>query len=191
MRKIYLILNIVFIIVIVMLLRAYANKVQALTSPSTKSPLKKNVDKKIKISKKKIVVPDENIVATLTNSNLFEVNRGEEVVAETAEKAPAARTNYSFKLMGVCHFGKLKGAIITDNSRQASDKNYFTIGEDVGNGFKLYEVAEKSVVLKNGAKTITLELVKADTSPQAPGRPGISPGIQPRSPRRPVRTRRR
>ena len=194
MRKIYLILNVIFIIVIVLLLRTYANEMRTLTSSSGKNPVKKTkVNKKAKIIRKEVVIPDENLVASLTSSNLFEVNRGEEIVAETAKKTPATRTNYSFRLMGVCHFGKMKGAIITDNSRRNAGKNYFTIGEDVGNGFKLYDVAEKSVVLKNGAKRITLELVKAEMSPQTPGRrPRAARGSQPPVlSRHPARTGRR
>ena len=171
MRKVYLILNTIFIIAIVMLLDAYANSIESSDDSSSKRTQNRKRVKKIRKKRRvKVVIPDENLVAALNNSNLFEVNRGEEIVAATA-KTPK-RNNSSFKLMGVCHFGKLKGAIITSSSKSktSSGKSYFTIGEEVGDGYKLYEVTAKAVVLKNGSRKINLELAKADNKPVRPTR---------------------
>lgn len=165
MRKIYLLINTIFIIVIVMLLDAYAKNIESSEkSSSQKIQIKKQVKKTRRKRQRKVVVHDENLVAILKDSNLFEVNRGEEIVSAKA-KTPTPRKNSNFKLMGVCLFGKLKGAIITcsGRSKKSSGKSYFTIGEDVGDGYKLYEVAAKTVVLKNGSRKISLELAKADS----------------------------
>ena len=167
MRKVYLILNTIFIIAIVMLLNTYANNIEASEiSSNTKGEIRKQIKKVRKKRRVKVVVRDENLVAVLNNSNLFEVNRGEEIVAE--KKSAAPKNNTSFKLTGICHYGELKGAIISNNSRSktSSGKSYFTIGEDVGDGYKLYEVAAQTVVLKNGGRKITLELAKAESKPQ-------------------------
>jgi type II secretion system (T2SS) protein C len=186
MRKVYLILNTIFIIAIVMLLNAYAKSIETPEELSKKR--KQNIKRVNKTRKKRrveVVIPDENLVATLNNSNLFEVNRGEELVKAT-KNTSGPRNNSSFKLMGVCHFGKLKGAIITSSSRSknSSGKSYFTIGEEVGDGYKLYEVAAKAVVLKNGSRKINLELTKAENKPQ---RPRVTPRRSSR--RRSSRTR--
>lgn len=166
MRKVYLLLNAIFIIAIVMLLDTYASSIELTDdSLSKRTQSRKRVKKIRKKRRVELVIPDENLVAILNNSNLFESNRGEEIVVATA-KTPK-RNNSSFKLMGVCHFGKLKGAIISSSSRSktSSGKSYFTIGEEVGDGYKLYEIAVKSVVLKNGSRKISLELAKADNKP--------------------------
>jgi hypothetical protein len=178
MRKVYLLLNTIFIIAIVMLLNTYANGIKSSEkSANPKVEIKKQVRKIRKTPHKELVLPDENLIAVLNNSNLFEENRGEEIVDE--KKSAAPKSNTSFKLLGVCHYGELKGAIITSNSRSrtSSGKSYFTIGEEVGDGYKLYEVEVKTVVLKNGSKKITLELAKAENKPQRPGtiqRPGVT-----------------
>ncbi len=167
MRKIYLILNIIFITAVVILLNAYAGGIQSSVDTLNKRPLKRNkLNKKIKIRNRQVIIPDENLISILTNSNLFEVNRGEETVV--AKKSSGTRTKYNFKLMGVCHFGKLKGAIITNSSRNraSSGKSYFTIGEEVGDGFKLYDITSKTAILKNGTRKISLELAKAENKPQ-------------------------
>ena len=185
MRRIYLILNTIFIIAIVMLLNSYANSIGSSNdSLNGKTQTRKRVKKTRKKRRVEVVLPDENLVALLNNSNLFEANRGEEVVAAKT-KSSGSRNKSNFKLMGVCHFGKLKGAIITSSSRSkaSSGKSYFTIGEEVGDGYKLYEVAAKTVVLKNGGRKISLELTKADNKP-------YRPGVTPRSSRRKPRTRR-
>ncbi|MDP8218564.1 MAG: type II secretion system protein N [Candidatus Theseobacter exili] len=192
MRKVYLILNTIFIIAIVMLLNTYANSIEASEkSSNTKEKIRKQIKKIRKKRRAKVVVRDENLVAVLNNSNLFEVNRGEEIVAET--KSAATKNNSSFKLMGVCHYGELKGAIISSNSRSktSSGKSYFTIGEDVGDGYKLYEIAAKTVILKNGSRKITLELVKAESKPQRrPTARTRRPRVTPRRSTRNNKTRR-
>jgi type II secretion system (T2SS) protein C len=170
MRKVYLLLNTIFIIAIVMLLDAYAESIKPPDdSLSKRTQSRKLVKKTRKKRRAEVVIPDENLIPILNSSNLFEVNRGEEIVNATA-KSSGPKNNSSFKLMGVCHFGKQKGAIITSSSRSkaSSGKSYFTIGEEVGDGFKLYEVAAKTVVLKNGSRKINLELAKAESKPQRP-----------------------
>lgn len=172
MRKIYLLLNTIFIIAIVMLLDAYASSIESSDNSSSKRTQNRKRVKKVRKKRRvELAIPDENLVAILNNSNLFEANRGEEIVDSTA-KTPKPRNNSSFKLTGICHFGKLKGAIITSSSRSktSSGKSYFTIGEEVGDGYKLYEVAVKTVVLKNGSRKISLELAKADNKPVRPTR---------------------
>ncbi len=165
MRKVYLLLNIIFIAAIVFLLDAYASSVKPVSSAPDKKKQnpKRKVRKIRKKTRKEFVIPDENLIAMLNNSNLFEANRGEEDAPPEKKQAP--RNNTSFKLMGICHFGKLKSAIITSASKASSGKNYFTIGEDVGDGYKLYEVEEKTVVLKSGSRKITLELEKVKSNP--------------------------
>ena len=170
MRKVYLLLNTIFIIIIVMLLNAYAKSLEASENLAKKRSQNITEVKKIRKNRHvraKVAIPEEDLVAILKESNLFEVNRGEELV-ETAKKPDAPRNNTSFKLMGVCHYGEIKGAIITSNSqsKNSSGKSYFTIGEDVGDGYKLYDIAEKSVVLKSGNRKVTLELSKAESRPQ-------------------------
>lgn len=163
MRKVYLLLNTIFIITIVMLLDSYAKNLEAVEkSPAPKKADKKQVKKSRRKGRRKVMLPDENLVAILKDSNLFEVNRGEEIVKA---KAPKAHRNSNFKLVGVFHFGETKGAIITNSNRsqKASGKNHFSIGEEVGEGYKLYEVEAKSAVLKNGSRKISLELAKADS----------------------------
>jgi Type II secretion system protein C len=189
MRKVYLILNTIFIIAIVMLLNVYAKSIEASEGLSKKR--KQNIKRVKKTRKKrraKVVIPDENLIAILNNSNLFEANRGEELVKAT-KKSSGPKNNSSFKLMGVCHFGKLKGAIITCSrrSKASSGKSYFTIGEEVGDGYKLYDIAAKNVVLKNGSRKISLDLTKAESKPKRRVR------TTPRKPsrRRSARTRRR
>lgn len=189
MRKVYLLLNTIFIIIIVMLLNVYAKSLEASEKLAKKRSQNTTQVKKIKKKRRvhvKAAISDEDLVAILKDSNLFEANRGEELV-ENAKKPDAPRNNTSFKLMGVCHFGELKGAIITSNSRSkiSSGKSYFTIGEDVGDGYKLYEVAEKNVVLKNGNRKITLDLSKVENKPQRLKRP-----VPRRSSRRGSRIRR-
>jgi Type II secretion system protein C len=172
MRKIYLILNTLFIIAIITLLDAYASSIQGSNELSGKN---KQIRKKVKKNKRKAsaesITPDENLVAILNDSNLFEVNRGQEIVSSTG-KSSGSKNNSNFKLMGVCHFGEAKGAIITSSSssKDSSKKTYFTIGEEVGNGYKLYDVAAKNVVLTNGSKKINLELAKDNSKPPRPSR---------------------
>jgi hypothetical protein len=171
MRKVYLLLNTVFIAAIVLLLDAYASSTKPAVAvlDKEKRNTKKQVRKIRRKPRRELVIPDENLIEILNNSNLFEANRGVED-APPDKKAPP-RNNTSFKLMGVCHFGELKSAIITSGSRSksSSGKNYFTIGEEVGDGYKLYEVNEKTVVLKSGSRKITLELEKVKAQPQRPG----------------------
>ena len=192
MRKLYLLLNTIFIAAIVLLLNVYADSVKppAAVLEKQKQKTKKQVRRIRKKPRKELVIPDENLIAMLNNSNLFEVNRGVED-APPPDKKTAPRHNSSFKLMGVCHFGKLKSAIITTSSRSrsSSGKNYFTIGEEVGDGYKLYEVEGKTVVLKNGSRKLTLELEKVKSSPQR-SRVTRSSRItrRPRVTRRPRRT---
>lgn len=185
MRKLYLLLNMIFIAAIVLLLDAYASSVK----PTTTAPEKQKQNTKKQVRKitnkphKQLVIPDENLIEILNNSNLFEANRGEEEKAPP-DKKPEPRNNSSFKLTGVCHFGKLKGAIITsaNRSKTSSGKNYFSIGEEVGDGYKLYEVEEKTVVLKNGNRKLTLELEKVKTQAQPPGITRNNRGTVPRRP---------
>ncbi len=172
MRKVYLILNTIFIIATVMLLNTYAKNLEA--SKESSKGRNQNI-KRVKKTKgmrrirAKVAIPDENLIAILNNSNLFEANRGEKLV-ETTKKTLGPKNNTSFKLTGVCHFGEMKGAIISSSSRSknSSGKSYFTIGEDVGDGYKLYNIAEKNVVLKNGSRKVTLELSKVENKPQRP-----------------------
>ena len=172
MRKVYLLFNTIFIVAIVLLLDAYASSAKPAENllKERKENTKKQANKAKRKPREELVIPDENLIEILNSSNLFEVNRGVEDTPPP-EKKSAPRNNTSFKLMGICHFGKLKSAIITTSSRSrsSSGKNYFTIGEEVGDGYKLYEVEEKTVVLKNGSRKLTLELEKVKSKPQRPG----------------------
>jgi hypothetical protein len=73
--------------------------------------------------------------------------------------------------MGVCQVGALKGAIIVSgNNRKPDDsgKSFFTIGEDVGDGYKLYDITEKTAIIKSGTKKVELELEKVESTPAPP-----------------------
>jgi hypothetical protein len=170
MRKIYLLLNIIFIASITLLLNAYSERLQAAQKTSEKKAVigAKVVKKKTLLPVKKKPVPTVNYIATLSGSNLFEENRGQE--AEEVKTAPPGQ-KLNLKLMGVCQVGALKGAIIINNNNRKQDdssKSFFTIGEDIGDGYKLYDVTEKTAIIKSGTKKVELELEKVESTPAPP-----------------------
>lgn len=159
MRKIYLILNIIFITAIVLLLDAYSESVNSSSAPFKKRRIKKQ-NVKVKLPFVQRSPWNSNMAMILANSKLFEANRGQEATKKEAPARPGQRSN--FKLMGVCKFGKIEGAIIIDTSRgsKSNNKTFFKIGEEVGNGYKLYSVTKKNAILKNGSNKLTLDMAK-------------------------------
>ncbi|MDD5597426.1 MAG: hypothetical protein PHV82_05745 [Victivallaceae bacterium] len=166
MRKIYLFLNIIFISAIVLLLGAYSRRIEAAapSAASAKLPQKKVIKNKMPSRNKSRPVVSQDYAALLADSKLFEKDRGEDKSPAAPAKGTETNQRCDLKLMGICHFGELKGAIIVSNRKTKSSdgKSFFKIGEDVGDGFKLYEITQKTAILKNGSRQVELELAKAE-----------------------------
>ena len=191
MRKIYLLLNIIFIATILFLLNAYSQRVENAAEVAGKQKTrKKEISKKKKLNIPKhrpVVVHDYTSI--IAGSKLFDKDRGVDLAVPA--KAPKRNQRCNLKLMGICQVGKLKGAIIVSSSRtkNSSNKSFFKIGEDVGEGYKLYDITAKTAILKSGGQKLELELekVKATASNRrSVSRPPINRSRRnPRSYRRP------
>ena len=162
MRKVYLLSNIIFIATVVFLLNAYSQRVQNATEAAGKQKTrKKKITKKKKLNIPKhrpVVVHDYTSI--IAESKLFDKDRGADLAVPA--KAPKRNQRCNLKLMGICQVGKLKGAIIVSSRRtnNSSSKSFFKIGEDVGEGYKLYDITAKTAILKSGSRKLELELEK-------------------------------
>ena len=179
MRKVYLFLNIIFIATIVFLLNTYSQQVENAAEVAGKQKTgKKKITKKKKLNipkRRPIIVHDYTSI--IAGSKLFDKDRGADLAVPA--KAPKRNQRCNLKLMGICQVGKLKGAIIINNQRtkNSSNKSFFKIGEDVGEGYKLYDITAKTAILKSGSRKLELELekVKATASnPRSTRRPPIT-----------------
>ncbi|MDD5727527.1 MAG: hypothetical protein PHV59_03090 [Victivallales bacterium] len=168
MKKFYLLLNIIFLVTAVLLLRTYSQRLETATTDAGKKIRQKKPGTVEKLSSRPVhtVSPGhEDYTAILADSKLFQTDRGEEPVAVEGKKAKRDDRKCNFKLMGICHFGNQKGAIIvsTNLRHKPSDKTFFTIGEAISDGYKLYDVTAKTAILRNGRDNLELELAKVES----------------------------
>lgn len=174
MKIFYILLNIIFIAVATLAFEAYfSGKPEQdllVKKKKNKTPVKTTAIRKPSTKNiPKTQMPDTTV---LVKNNLFTPDRGQEAETEEKSAASAPSPHPELKLVGVCSFGKIQGAIILENNRRAPvrrtgtnkqedpPKRFYLLGEQLDNGFTLKQVNEKSVVLNKGSDQIVLPLEK-------------------------------
>jgi hypothetical protein len=174
MKIIYSILILFFSILAVLCFNAFFSMLRkTAVEQKTAPPVNKsNLRQTANLTENKTA--DGHSLSLLLNSNIFNPARGETSDSRSGKKQIMGIGKGSFILQGIYSFGGHNGAIIVTNQAQLSQrgtnkqsktiaiKNFYKIGDEVGDGYKLSAVSDKSVVLKNEGDELVLSLRKDD-----------------------------
>lgn len=149
------------------------------------APYDKNLDWKPQLSEinhaqnMKATAPQLNIIRS---KNIFSPDRGSEAPSQDDTNGRKS-TPPKFELVGICSIGDQAGAIIDvktngTSSSGSKKKRYFSLGEEIHDGFKLDSIAENSVVVARNNETLEIKIdgtrFAAEVGKQKAARP-ISP----------------
>ena len=209
MKIIYSILILIFIVVAVFCFRDFFSARSAQAPAEKDSRQLAGTDKAPRKKVMPAAMPDigGHGISELLDSNIFEIDRG---ISQEQRQNPGGGVSMPgkelFTLTGVYKFCGVKGAIIikrvpsapprqrgynrnpaapTVKEKENSIKNFFKQGDDVGHGYTLSAVDDKSVTLKKDGEDLVLTINEVkdlkDNPGQVPGQvpPPVLPPVMP------------
>lgn len=159
MRKIYLLINFVLLVLLFVLLAANFQLRPPPPDPALRwapenfSPVVSGTPK----------TPQTGNVAAIRQKNLFNPLRGE-APQKSDETGKGQAAPPRFELIGLCTIGDTAGAIIDSKNPDSNGKSekqkrrYYAIGSEVWGGFILDSVAENSAILKRKNETLEIKI---------------------------------